>query len=292
MRPLEPKVLPTTIETGPVALMLFAAYGGLCAICETPINDSTIVIDVRTGLRAPDRYDPERWPHLLLLCHSCFDAHQRRPTTATPPDLLLPLDRSATGIAPDAELTYDERPITVQQEYENGATTTRQARAVIAFGHTDRARRTIDHFALNGPFFIDANTLRVPYGDPRQTRDGRMRARLNAWQAGLHVAASIGAAGTDIIDATTPWANARMECFRELLSRAGCWSTSMTAIWRSHASLALMRRLYDNAHPGIVERPRDGGTSARLLGASVGNEWAGTRRTWFDDLDAALAARR
>lgn len=286
MRPLEPRILPADVEIGPVTLMLFAAYGGACAMCESPIVGPTNVIDMRTGQRAPERFDRDRWPHLLLLCHGCFDAHQSQLLPYVPSTLLWPFDRYAAGVEPAAELTYNVRDVTLELEDSMGALESQPIRAVIAAGYTERARATIDHFGLNGPFFIGPTTFRVPYGDPRQTRDGRMRARLNAWQAGEWVASRISGVGESSLS------KARLDGFRELLNAAGCWSSCMTAIWRAHPSLPLLRRLFDNTHPGVFEIVIEGVRSVRMAGASGGNEWAGTRRSWFDDLDAALAARR
>jgi len=281
MRPLiRLNLNPQIRETVPALGLLLNTFGPYCAFSEEPIFDVAVPWNRASGQALPASIPPgDSWEAILLTSPATFTAWQRH-RDRNLADLMMP-DVDLTFRLLDSPFTYDLE--TVKVTYLNdigepdGESETRPL--AIVRGATDRARATIDLFALNSDYFAaDKRELTIPRSTYLSREDPRIFLRTDTWARAAQAA--------DWIAEVNP--NARpmlLDQVRAIVGGTGFWSVWATVLWRRFQDRDLVSRVLmeprETAEKFATMKATSGKTPPESPGPGPHNVFPGTRPDWM-----------
>lgn len=218
--------------------------GFYCSICEVPVYVGDLVISKRRS-RLPGTPSLSQWDDLLLACEYC--QFHRREDVPDPSAYLWP-DVDATfsldaATAPFRHVLRDV-PFFVTDEHDE-VVDRRVGRlgliiANAASPDAERARRTIELFQLNTPFYDEeSNTFTAPRD--LLPLDRRVELRSQAWFLAGEAIRTLREAESS--QGRGPYFEGALNVYANVAQQNGFWSVWMTAIWKAFGEIDLLRRM-------------------------------------------------
>jgi hypothetical protein len=274
MRPVQKPHLSLVAAEASRGALLLAALGPYCSICERPMPAEFWLLDKTTGrILEPDVTHAD-WASLLLICHDCAAAHQRGSIQDL--DQLLFPDVHDTFDLQSPALRYDleERVLYIELGPEREVSHETPLEAVIVYGETEAATATIEHFALNTPYWVaERQAMIVPWEDQSTRFDRRVFLRTAAWTAAGSLLPEIreGLERREL-HRESPLIQAR----QRVVAATGFWSTFASAYRELPRDLVLdllvpeASRVYDSARlPTVQQEGFAGAATATFPGTRV-----------------------
>lgn len=280
MRPIHQLTLTRSAFPHEIYAVLMNYLGEYCSVCERPLPAEAWVWDERTEQTLQRQAFEDDWPHLLLLCHNCYQAQELEPR---PTQLLLPHEETTFRISDNqSPFVYELRPVTMvyleaedpQLDEESKLELERQLEPekeyAIVRGTTFAAESTIEYFALNTEYYHPAtNSFHIPMADYLAAVDRRLDQRTRVWQSAIDLARRINDARN------VPGFEAMVQQAALAVAAAGYWSTWATLLWNELQDRTLLERILLPPTPAadnVVNVP----------GPGPHQIFPGTRRDWLD----------
>jgi hypothetical protein len=253
-KPTPPATRQQTVPKGPdgaplvvMRMALQDTIGYYCSFCEMPINVTQAVVSkyVRQLKRTPTL---SSWSDLLLACDFC---QYHRTSDVTALDRYLWPDTDATfSLGLTSPFLYLLKDVTyvVKDEIGDTVSTTKPLVIVtpnLASPDVDRAKRTIDLFQLNTPFYdASSNTFTITKAQLQAGIDTRVDLRTEAWSIALSAIETLREARA--LRQFPMAATGVMHMAAGLAQHTGFWSVWMTTIWAAFADTTLIKDMLVN----------------------------------------------
>jgi hypothetical protein len=282
MRPVAKTSVPSTeLAAHPALALLINVLGPYCSYSERLLPDVAGVWNAQAGAaQPPEKPAADDWDNLLPVDVATLAAAA---ANMKPADVLRP-DRDVTFTVTDASpLVYALEPVQViyldDEGKPRGDAVTEQH--VIVHGRTDRAKATIDAFALNTRYFdAGRGELRIPRSDYLSMVDTRLHDRKRVWDRATEAASA--AASID----QPAMRNLLLDQIRLTASGSGYWSVWATVFWQRFRDAAMLRRLLmeppESLRRTLQMRAATGVEPApHSTGPGPHNAFPGTRSDWL-----------
>jgi hypothetical protein len=247
-------------------MMLQDTIGYYCSFCEMPITVSQAVTSKYTRVlkRMPTVQD---WDGLLLACDYC-QVH-RTADVSNLGDYLWPDTDATFSLGASSPFIYTMRDVTYVVVNDDGNRVTSTKPLVIVSANplspnVTKAKRTIDLFQLNTPFYdVSNNTFTIANADLQAMVDPRVDLRTKAWGAAAIAVTSLRQAKTFDSDI---YFESVVKLAAGLAQASGFWSGWMMAIWTGFADQNLVKRMLleidkrDGYQVGGFQTVPDGGS--------------------------------
>lgn len=244
---------------------ILEVVGPYCGLCERPLHDNIALWDTDRDVLVP-HVDEQRWTALLPLCVDCTDWQQRSAR-----DLQADALDSNTLALPHHALTFTLRDNSPYQYNlvtairtivgdDNGPTEQSEVAVAIVSGSTDAARRTIDRFKLNTPYYDEnTRTITIPRQHYLSATDRRLDLRTAVWKR-----------AESMIDpllklSQQPKLASVTSHVRLIAEHTGFWSVWVTLLWRATNDRALIAQIFDPPPRQVAVTNEAGPSNASLI---------------------------
>jgi hypothetical protein len=217
--------------------------GCYCSICEMPVYVGNHVMS-KGKSRLAGTPPLEQWDDFLLGCEYC---QLQRSTDA---------DDGSAYLWPDVDHTFSlddsspfvhvlrEVPFTLTDEHDAVLSTSTARLGIItanpASPDAERARRTIELFQLNTPFYDEeSNTFRA--NRDLIAYDRRVELRSRAWYLAAEAIRTLREA--EALEGRGAYFDGALTVYSNVAQQNGFWSVWMTAIWKAFGEPELLRRM-------------------------------------------------